>query len=93
MVTSSAWTCGSDPIRVRPPLAVSVEAAELYYSGLAQNWERAVFIRARPIAGDLAAGERFLQRIAPFVWRRNLDFNAVRDIQAMLRQDKSRRRF
>lgn len=78
-------------LRLRPdpgstPLAVSVEAAELYYSGLAQNWERAVFIRARPIAGDLDAGERFLQRIAPFVWRRNLDFNAVRDIQAMQRQ-------
>ena len=78
-------------LRLRPdpgstPLAVSVEAAELYYSGLAQNWERAVFIRARPIAGDLDAGERFLRRIAPFVWRRNLDFNAVRDIQAMQRQ-------
>ena len=80
-------------LRLRPdpgstPLAVSVEAAELYYAGLAQNWERAVFIRARPIAGDLDAGERFLQRIAPFVWRRSLDFNAVRDIQAMQRQTR-----
>ncbi len=80
-------------LRLRPdpgstPLAVSMEAAELYYSGFAQNWERAVFIRARPIAGDLEAGGRFLERIAPFVWRRSLDFNAVRDIQAMLRQTR-----
>ena len=78
-------------LRLRPdpgstPLAVSMESAELYYSGLAQNWERAVFIRARPIAGDCEAGERFLRCIAPFVWRRSLDFSAVRDIQAMLRQ-------
>ncbi len=80
-------------LRLRPdpgstPLAVSMEAAELYYSGFAQNWERAVFIRARPIAGDLEAGHRFLERIAPFVWRRSLDFNAVRDIRAMLRQTR-----
>ncbi len=80
-------------LRLRPdpgstPLAVSMESAELYYAGLAQNWERAVFIRARPIAGDIEAGERFLSRIAPFVWRRNLDFDAVRDVQAMLRQTR-----
>lgn len=78
-------------LRLRPdpgstPLAVSVEAAELYYGAMAQNWERAVFIRARPIAGDVDAGARFLSRIAAFVWRRNLDFSAVRDIQAMQRQ-------
>ena len=78
-------------LRLRPdpgstPLAVSMESAELYYGAMAQNWERAVFIRARPIAGDVDAGERFLSRIATFVWRRNLDFSAVRDIQAMQRQ-------
>lgn len=78
-------------LRLRPdpastPAAVSVEFAENYYASFAQNWERAVFVRARAVAGDTDAGGRFLERIAPFVWRRHLDFAAVRDVQAMQRQ-------
>ncbi len=78
-------------LRLRPdpsstPVAVSVEFAKNYYASLGQNWERAVFIRARSVAGDIEAGERFLEQISPFVWRRQLDFAAVKDIQAMQRQ-------
>lgn len=65
------------------PVALSTDAAEIYYQSLGQNWERAAMIKARPVAGDLAAGRDFLQRIRPFVWRRHLDFAAVRDIQRM----------
>ena len=57
-------------LRLRPdpsatPLAISVEAAEGYYEGLGQNWERAAMIKARQVAGDKRAGERFLERLAP----------------------------
>lgn len=43
-------------------------------------------IKARPVAGDLAVGWRFLEAIRPFVWRRGLDFAAVADIHAMKRR-------
>ncbi|MBP1850882.1 bifunctional [glutamine synthetase] adenylyltransferase/[glutamine synthetase]-adenylyl-L-tyrosine phosphorylase [Rhizobium halophytocola] len=78
-------------LRLRPdpgstPLAVPVEAALLYYEGRGQNWERAAFIKARPIAGDLAAGETFLGELRPFVFRKYLDYAAIADIHAIKRQ-------
>src|SRR3978361_2158911 len=53
---------------------------------LGQNWERPAMIKARPVAGDVALGQRFLDAIRPFVWRRGLDFAAVADIHAMKRR-------
>ncbi|MFQ5625386.1 MAG: bifunctional [glutamine synthetase] adenylyltransferase/[glutamine synthetase]-adenylyl-L-tyrosine phosphorylase, partial [Methyloligellaceae bacterium] len=47
---------------------------------------RAALIKARVIAGDAAAGEVFLEQLAPFIWRRYLDFAAVADIHAMKRR-------
>ncbi|MDX5366455.1 MAG: bifunctional [glutamine synthetase] adenylyltransferase/[glutamine synthetase]-adenylyl-L-tyrosine phosphorylase [Alphaproteobacteria bacterium] len=78
-------------LRLRPdpggtPVAVSLPAAESYYESRGQNWERAAFIKARPVAGDLAAGERLLKTLTPYVWRKNLDFAAIDDIHSMKRQ-------
>jgi glutamate-ammonia-ligase adenylyltransferase len=78
-------------LRLRPdpastPLALSVLAAETYYEGMGQNWERAAMIKARAIAGDIAAGETFLRRLRPFVWRKHLDFAAIQDIHSIKRQ-------
>jgi glutamate-ammonia-ligase adenylyltransferase len=78
-------------LRLRPdpaatPPAVSLHAALTYYESMGQNWERAAMIKARPIAGDLPLGHRFLEAIRPFVWRRGLDFAAVADIHAMKRR-------
>jgi glutamate-ammonia-ligase adenylyltransferase len=78
-------------LRLRPdpaatPLCVSVPMALSYYESLGQNWERAAMIKARPAAGDRAAGEAFLRELRPFVWRRHLDFAAVADIHSIKRQ-------
>ncbi len=78
-------------LRLRPdpgatPVALPVEAALAYYESRGQNWERAAWIKARPCAGDRASGERFLRELAPYVWRRHLDFATIADIQAMKRQ-------
>jgi glutamate-ammonia-ligase adenylyltransferase len=78
-------------LRLRPdpaatPPAVSLHAALIYYETMGQNWERAAMIKARPVAGDLPLGHRFLEAIRPFVWRRGLDFAAVADIHAMKRR-------
>jgi [glutamine synthetase] adenylyltransferase / [glutamine synthetase]-adenylyl-L-tyrosine phosphorylase len=83
-------------LRLRPdpgstPVAVSVQAAAHYYHTVGQNWERAALIKARPIAGDIAAGERFLKDvIKPFIWRRTLDFAAQEDIRSIKRQIDSK---
>ncbi len=78
-------------LRLRPfpagqPMALTVDAAENYYARHGQNWERAAMIKARAIAGDLEAGEAFLRRLAPFVWRRSLDYAAINDIHSIKRQ-------
>ncbi len=82
-------------LRLRPdpvatPPAVSLPAALAYYEGMAQNWERAAMLKARPVAGDLALGAEFLEEIRPFVWRRYLDFAAIDDIHAMRRRIDAR---
>ena len=75
-------------LRLRPasevsPLAVPVGAALTHYQGQALAWERAAFTRARAAAGDIAAGEAFLDEIRPFVWRAQLDFGAIEEIRAL----------
>lgn len=78
-------------LRLRPDagatqLAISTDAAHDYYESVGQNWERAALIKARPAAGDLAAGRQFLDELSPFIWRKNLDYAAIADIHAMKRQ-------
>ena len=78
-------------LRLRPDpgatqAAMSTDAALQYYESFGQNWERAAMIKARPIAGDIAAGEAFLKDLAPFVWRKYLDYAAIADVHAMKRQ-------
>ena len=75
-------------LRLRPdasvtPVCLSMAAAEAYYEAEGRTWERAAYIKARPCAGDLAAGERFLGRLIPFVWRKHLDFAAIQDAHDM----------
>ncbi|GEP08530.1 bifunctional [glutamine synthetase] adenylyltransferase/[glutamine synthetase]-adenylyl-L-tyrosine phosphorylase [Methylobacterium gnaphalii] len=77
--------------RLRPdpgstPTALSLASAYHYYETTGQNWERAAFIKARPIAGDIAVGEHFLNDLKPFVWRKYFDFAAIADVHAMKRQ-------
>jgi glutamate-ammonia-ligase adenylyltransferase len=83
-------------LRLRPdpastPPALSVAAALAYYESVGQNWERAALIKARPVAGDRAAGRRFLDELQPFIWRKNLDFAAIQDIHSIKRQINAHR--
>ncbi|HEV2548209.1 MAG TPA: bifunctional [glutamine synthetase] adenylyltransferase/[glutamine synthetase]-adenylyl-L-tyrosine phosphorylase [Stellaceae bacterium] len=83
-------------LRLRPdpgstPPALSTMAALTYYEAAGQNWERAALIKARPVAGDLAAGRAFLAELTPFLWRKSLDFAAVQDIHSIKRQINAHR--
>jgi glutamate-ammonia-ligase adenylyltransferase len=78
-------------LRLRPDpgstqAAISTDAAFRYYETFGQNWERAALIKARPAAGDIEAGDAFLQALSPYIWRKYLDYNAIADIHAMKRQ-------
>ncbi|UOA27024.1 glutamine-synthetase adenylyltransferase [Pseudosulfitobacter sp. DSM 107133] len=86
-ITGEGYVFRTD-LRLRPdpavtPVCMSMEAAERYYESLGRTWERAAYIKARPAAGDLAAGEKFLTTLRPFVWRRHLDFAAIQDAHDM----------
>jgi [glutamine synthetase] adenylyltransferase / [glutamine synthetase]-adenylyl-L-tyrosine phosphorylase len=78
-------------LRLRPDpgatqVALSTTAAMHYYESFGQNWERAAMIKARPAAGDIAAGEALLKDLGPYIWRKYLDYAAIADIHAMKRQ-------
>ncbi|PRY95487.1 glutamate-ammonia-ligase adenylyltransferase [Hasllibacter halocynthiae] len=83
-------------VRLRPdpsttPLVIPFDAAERYYESLGRSWERAAHIKARACAGDVAAGEAYLGRLAPFVWRRSLDYATLQDVGGMLAKVRASR--
>jgi [glutamine synthetase] adenylyltransferase / [glutamine synthetase]-adenylyl-L-tyrosine phosphorylase len=89
-VTEDGYTFRVD-LRLRPDpratqVAISIEAAAIYYESMGQNWERAAMIKARPVAGDRALGAEFLDRLTAYIWRKYLDFAAIADVQSLKRQ-------
>lgn len=83
-------------LRLRPdpsvtPVIMAMATAEQYYESHGRTWERAAHIKARPAAGDLTAGARYLERLRPFIWRKHLDFAAIQDahdIRLRIREHK-----
>jgi glutamate-ammonia-ligase adenylyltransferase len=78
-------------LRLRPdpsstPTVVSVPFALHYYESVGQNWERAAFIKARAVAGDMVEAKGFMNDLSPFIWRRSLDYPAIADVHSIKRQ-------
>lgn len=78
-------------MRLRPspevsPVALPVEAAISYYESSALAWEQAAYIRSRAAAGDPQLGQYFLETINPFIWRRSLDYGAIKNIGSVTAQ-------
>jgi len=74
--------------RLRPEssgtgLALSTEKAETFYFFRSLPWHRLALMKARVVGGDKAAGERFLDRLEPYIWRRNLDFTTLDELAAL----------
>ena len=86
-------------LRLRPfgdsgPVAASFAAMEQYYQREGRDWERYAWIKARPVAGDVAAGKRLLEILRPFVYRRYFDYTALaglRDMKALIDAEVARR--
>ncbi len=86
-MTADGYVFRTD-LRLRPdaavtPVCLSMTAAETYYEAQGRTWERAAYIKARPCAGDIAAGNAFLKTLTPFVWRKHLDYAAIQDAHDM----------
>lgn len=80
--------CHRVDLRLRPfgasgRLLLSFNAMELYFQSAGRDWERYAWLKARPVAGDTAAGERLLALLRPFVFRRYLDFTAIDGLREM----------
>lgn len=65
------------------PIANSVDGLERYYEAFGNPWERLAWLKARPVAGDLALGQRVLKRLEPFVYRRSLDYTFLNEVAVM----------
>ena len=65
------------------PLTRTIDSYASYYDGWARTWEFQALIKARPVAGDPALGERFMALATPHVWPERLEPDAIREIRAM----------
>ncbi len=78
-------------MRLRPggdaaSIALSLDATVNFYLDYGQTWERAMLLKARPVAGDMTLGQAFLDGIVPFIYRRYLDYTTVAALADMKRR-------
>ncbi|GAV19251.1 glutamate-ammonia-ligase adenylyltransferase [Mariprofundus micogutta] len=78
-------------MRLRPggdaaAIALHLDATVNHYLEYGQTWERAMLIKARPVAGDEALGQAFVDGIVPFIYRRYLDYTTVAALAEMKRR-------
>jgi len=62
-------------------LVITDEALARYYEATADTWEKAAFMKARPVAGDLELGWRTIRAVSPMIYRSSMDFSAVEGIR------------
>ena len=80
--------CHRVDLRLRPfgnagRVAWSFAAMDQYFQREGRDWERYAWLKARAVAGDVAAGEAWLETLRPFVYRRYLDYTALDGLRAM----------
>ena len=68
------------------PLVRTLASHEAYYGRWARTWEFQALVKARPIAGDLELGQRYVDVLAPMVWSAGERPHFVEDVQAMRRR-------
>ncbi|HYA39854.1 MAG TPA: hypothetical protein VEF34_01015 [Syntrophobacteraceae bacterium] len=74
--------------RLRPEgkegiLVPSMSGAIEHYLLRGRAWERQMLLKCRPVAGERAEGNAFIQELRPFVFRRFLDFQALGELKEM----------
>ncbi|MCC6270241.1 MAG: bifunctional [glutamine synthetase] adenylyltransferase/[glutamine synthetase]-adenylyl-L-tyrosine phosphorylase [Microbacteriaceae bacterium] len=64
-------------------LVRTLDSHVAYYGRWAKDWEFQALLKARPIAGDLELGERYIQKVSPLVWSSASRDNFVESVQKM----------
>jgi glutamate-ammonia-ligase adenylyltransferase len=64
-------------------LVRTLDSHRAYYERWAKNWEFQALLKARPVAGDQELGQRYVETLAPFVWRSASRPEFVEQVQAM----------
>ncbi len=80
--------CHRVDLRLRPfgnagRVAWSFAAMDGYFQREGRDWERYAWLKARTVAGDIDAGEAWLETLRPFVYRRYLDYTALDGLRTM----------
>ena len=68
------------------PLVRNLDGHVSYYRRWARTWEFQALLKARPIAGDAALGQAYLDAVRPMVWTAADRDNFVDDVRAMRRR-------
>jgi glutamate-ammonia-ligase adenylyltransferase len=68
------------------PLVRTLASHQAYYDRWAKTWEFQALLKARPVAGDMALGEKYRSAVSPLVWQASQRENFVEDVQAMRRR-------
>ena len=67
-------------------LVRTIESHVGYYERWAKTWEFQALLKARPAAGDVDLGRRYVDAVSPFVWSAADHDGFVADVQAMRRR-------
>lgn len=65
------------------PLVRTLDSTVAYYRRWARTWEFQALLKARPVAGDMDLGERYMEAISPFIWSASEREDFVVDVQSM----------
>ncbi|HET7722629.1 MAG TPA: hypothetical protein VFK43_21870, partial [Acidimicrobiales bacterium] len=98
-VLDAARSCFRIDVDLRPegrdgPLVRSLASYEAYWDRWAQTWEFQALLKARPVAGDPALGQRFATAAAARLWERPFtaeDLRAVRSMKARAEAELARK--
>jgi len=64
-------------------MVISDSSLASYYEAWADTWERAAFMKARPVAGDLELGWNAIRQVDPMIYQSGMDFGAVEGIRSL----------
>jgi len=65
------------------PLVRTLDSHLAYYERWAKDWEFQALIKARPLAGDMDLGTRYVDALAPLVWSASARSGFVEQVQRM----------
>ncbi|TCO63011.1 glutamate-ammonia-ligase adenylyltransferase [Actinocrispum wychmicini] len=91
MMTVAGSACFEVDAALRPEgkagaLVRTLDGHAAYYKRWARTWEFQALLKARPVAGDVELGERYLDVVRPMVWTAADRDGFVADVQQMRRR-------